>query len=491
MRSRTIREGSVGILVILGLGLFSGLILWLRGMSVGNRSYNAIIEFKSADGLQEGTPVRYRGVNVGKVTGVMAGTNGVDVTIEISPPNLVITRDVIVEANKSGLIGEASIDIKPLKDVETADLSANPAGDNCPETIICNGVKIKGKTGANLDELMRVAVRLIDLYSDPALLSNVKAMAANGAVTSKNTVKLTQDLSRVSGTVDREIQNMSTSVQSSFQNINESVNNQLGGLSASVDREITDFNKFSKVQVNDLRQSFQEEFTGLNRSIKSDVSSLTATTKQELKAVTSNINNVTITADTTAKEVSGEVVTSARSMRETVKKFNVTAEQVNALLINNQDKVIKTLDSINSTATEMSVAINSLTPMLTQMQKSELLNNLEALTENAAAASANLRDLSKSVAEPDNLMLIRQTLNGASLVLQNVNKITTDVEDLTGDPKFRQNFKNLINKLGGLFASTQELNQQVQVAQSLGSLAQVGQEDQSSLEQEKGKLEQN
>jgi phospholipid/cholesterol/gamma-HCH transport system substrate-binding protein len=65
MRTRTIREGSVGLLILLGLGLLGGLVLWLRGMSLGNKTYEAIVEFKNVAGLQEGAPVRYRGVTIG------------------------------------------------------------------------------------------------------------------------------------------------------------------------------------------------------------------------------------------------------------------------------------------------------------------------------------------------------------------------------------------------------------------------------------------
>ena len=102
MRSRTVREGSVGFLILVGIGLFGGLVLWLRGVQLGNRSYKFAVEFASAQGMQIGTPIRYRGVAVGKITALKAGSNGVDVTLEIAPGTLVIPRDVTIEANKSG-----------------------------------------------------------------------------------------------------------------------------------------------------------------------------------------------------------------------------------------------------------------------------------------------------------------------------------------------------------------------------------------------------
>jgi len=65
--TRTVREGSVGLLLLLGLGLFLGVVLWLRGLTIGKRSYNAIIEFVRVNGMQE-RMVRYRGVNVGNIS---------------------------------------------------------------------------------------------------------------------------------------------------------------------------------------------------------------------------------------------------------------------------------------------------------------------------------------------------------------------------------------------------------------------------------------
>ncbi|NEQ27350.1 MAG: MCE family protein, partial [Microcoleus sp. SIO2G3] len=76
--SRTIREGSVGLLILVGLGLFTGLVLWLRGLSLGNRNYQFVVQFSDISGMQVGAPVRYRGVAVGRLIEIRAGTDAVD-----------------------------------------------------------------------------------------------------------------------------------------------------------------------------------------------------------------------------------------------------------------------------------------------------------------------------------------------------------------------------------------------------------------------------
>ena len=84
MRSRTIREGSVGLLILLGLALFGGIAVWLRGIEFGKRSYNMMVTFDNANGMIVGATVRYRGFKVGKITSVEPQVNGVDVVIEIA-----------------------------------------------------------------------------------------------------------------------------------------------------------------------------------------------------------------------------------------------------------------------------------------------------------------------------------------------------------------------------------------------------------------------
>jgi phospholipid/cholesterol/gamma-HCH transport system substrate-binding protein len=45
------------------------------------------------------------------------------------------------------------------------------------------------------------------------------------------------------------------------------------------------------------------------------------------------------------------------------------------------------------------------------------------------------------------------------------------LDELTGDPQFRQNVREIVKGLRGLVSSTQQLQAQMQVAESLDSLA--------------------
>jgi phospholipid/cholesterol/gamma-HCH transport system substrate-binding protein len=449
MRSRTVREGSVGFLILLGIGLFGGLVLWLRGVQIGNRSYKFTVEFASAQGMQIGTPVRYRGVGVGKITALKPGPNGVDVMLEISPANLVMPRDVAIEANKSGLIGEASIDITPNSILPESFLTANLFDANCPTEVICNNSRLKGQAGVSLDELIRSTVRLANLYTDPALFGQIKSIAENTANTAKGAAKLTQDLSSLTQTAKGEITNLSKSVKGEFSSLNQSVKSELGT----------------------LNQSLKGEVGILSQSLRGEIGSLNESAKGELSAVSTDIRRATATAENSTKEVTAAAIASANSVTKAADRITLTADQLNSLVATNRSSIVSTLNNINQSSQELRVAVSSLNPIINRIDRGQLLNNLEVLSANAAQASANLRDLSSTVNNPANLLLLQQTLDSARTTFQNVQKITSDLDELTGDPAFRNNIRKLIQGLGNLLGSSEQLRQQVGVARTLAPLS--------------------
>lgn len=449
MRSRTVREGSVGFLILVGIGLFGGLVLWLRGVQIGNRSYKFAVEFSSAQGMQIGTPVRYRGVAVGKITALKPGSNGVDVMVEIAPGTLVIPRDVEIAANKSGLIGESSIDITPNSILPESLLTANPISADCPTEIICQNSRLKGQAGVSLDELIRSTVRLANLYTDPVLFNNIKSISENTANTAKGAAKLTENLSSLTLTAKQEIKTLSQSVKGEFSSLNQSVKGELAT----------------------LNQSLKGEVGILSQSVRGEIGSLNESAKGELSAVSTDIRKVTGTAENSTKEVTAAAITSANSVTQAANQITLTANQLNSLVATNRSSVVSTLNNINQASQELRVTVSSLSPTINRINQGQLLNNLELLSANAAQASANLRDLSNNLNNPASLQLLHQTLDSARATFQNVQKITADVDEITGNPAVRNSIRKLIEGLGNLLGSTEQLRQQVKVAETLAPLS--------------------
>ncbi|MBW3586304.1 MAG: MCE family protein, partial [Cyanobacteria bacterium 0813] len=344
---------------------------------------------------------------------------------------------------------ESSIDITPKSILPESLLTAHPVSADCPPEIICNNSRLKGQAGVTIDELIRSTVRLANFYTDPALFNNIKSLAENTANTAKGAAKLTQDLSTLTKTAQAEIKTL-----------NQSVRGDIGSLNQSV-----------KTELNSLNQSLKEEANSLNQSLKGEANSLNQSIKGEISGVSADISKVAATADTSTKAVSAAAITSANSVTQAANQITLTANQLNSLVTTNRASLVSTLNNMNQSSQELRLTVSSLSPTINRINQGQLLNNLEVLSANAAQASNNLRDLSSQVNNPANLLLLQQTLDSARATFQNVQKITSDVDDLTGDPAFRNNIRRLFNGLGGLLGSTEQLRQQVKVTQTLAPLS--------------------
>jgi phospholipid/cholesterol/gamma-HCH transport system substrate-binding protein len=371
MRSRVIREGSVGLLLLLGLGIAVGIIAWLRGTNLGGQ-YSLEIELADAIGLSKGSPVNYRGVKVGRVQSLIPSVYGVTAQVDIAPASFVIPRDSEISVTQSGFIGQVELSIQPRA---TFDKTAtypelSPFQPKCEKSLIlCDGDRLSGTTGANFDELIRSTTKLTALLSDSKVINN-----ANTALKSINTTALS--VTQLSRNANKTLRDVSLATHG---------------------------------------------FTALSQDAR-----------QQIQQFGTAAGSVTKAAD------------------------NVTA-----LVQDNRAPLMGTLSNLQDASKDLKVAVKGLSPILSRVENGKLLSNLETLAENGAKASANLKTLSTTLNNPVTLLGLAQTLDSARATFQNTQKITTDLEQVTGDPKLRQNIIKLINGLSKLLSSTQTLEQQV------------------------------
>lgn len=375
MRTRTIREGSVGLLILLGLAVFGGLFLWLRGFSPGRRSYEATVRFPNAEGMQVGAPVRYRGVVAGKISAIRVSANYAEVDIRIQPATTIIPRNVTIEAKQSGLVGETFIDITPNAQLAENSVAGNPLSSDCNnEVIVCDGSYLQGTNAVTLTELLGSVIRFTNLFSSPEFFGNVQTLTRNFAEAAAGVDTLAGEVTTLSKSVRGELGTLSNSAQSSANSIGQAAN-QIG----------------------------------------------------------------------------------------------LTAGQLEGLIADNRSSLVSTLNNIDQATAGLQTIVSSLSPVLAE--EGEFISNLQTLSVNAAEASANLRTLTGAVGTADNILLLQQTLDSARATFQNAQKITSDLDELTGDPNFRQNLLRLVNGLSGLVSSTQQLQEQTQLAQMLAPAA--------------------
>jgi phospholipid/cholesterol/gamma-HCH transport system substrate-binding protein len=409
--TRTVREGSVGLLLLLGLGVFGLIFLWLNRVTVGQSTYKVFIDFANAGALQQGSAVRYRGVQVGRTSRIRPGANGVEVEVEINQPNLIIPRDVLIEANQTGLISESVIDITPQKNLPSGANPGKPLSQNCDRTlIICDGSRLRGNIGISVDDLIRNSSYLATLYTRPEFYANVNNALKNTSIAATQLAALSRDLSVVAKSSEQQLGN--------FSNAATSVSRAANQISASTSQTV---DKFS-------------------------------TTANQLNSTASQFG-------TTAQEIS-----------LTAKQANRLLTNLDSLVTTNRSSLVATLNTINKTSQQLGTTVSSLSPAVNRLTQGELLRNLESLSANAAEASANFRDASRALGDPKNIIVLQQTLDSARVTFENTQKITSDLDELTGDPKFRDNLRQLVNGLSSLVSSTEQIEKQVQIATTLESM---------------------
>ncbi len=412
MQSRAVREGSVGLMLIAGLGVFGAIFLWLKGLTPGTQSYNIVAQFDRAPGIQPGGAVRFRGIRVGKIARIEPGINGVGVVMQMDDPNLIIPKDVSVEVSQTGLIGEPVIEITPRNSVAINTSSLAKALDSkCDNNVIlCNNAKVDGKIGASFNELLQRATKLIDLYSNPEVIRNLNNTLVKTGAAAEDFSKLSKNLSKVSA----EFSSLPKSVEAGLTNLS--------------------------VKANILTTSLDRTSTKIGQS--ADKFSVTA-------------------AELTA----------------TAAEYKKLATSVNSLVVENRKTFASSLNNFDKLSVDLRKTVNSINPSIVKLNTTiskinsdKLAKDLEGVLSNANQTSLNLRKITDNLNDPKTLSMLQQTLDSARVTFQNTQKITSDLDDLTGSPEFRSNLRNLVNGLGKLVSSAEQLEQQAKLAQTIEPL---------------------
>jgi phospholipid/cholesterol/gamma-HCH transport system substrate-binding protein len=412
MQSRAVREGSVGLLLLAGLGVFGAIFLWLKGFAPGSQTYNIVAQFPQAPGIQTGGVVRFRGIRVGKIAKIEPGVNGVEVVMQMDDPTLTIPKDVLVEVSQTGLIGEPVVEITPrsVMNVNTNAI-AKALDSKCDKSLIlCNNAKVNGQIGANFNELLQRMTKLVELYNNPEVVKNINTTLVKAGTAA-------EDISR---------------------------------MTKSIDKLSTDFSRLPKT-------------------------------------VESGLNNLSTKATT----ITTSLNTTSNKIGQTADKFNRTADQlsltaaeykklatsVNSLVTENRKTFSSSLNNFDKLSVDLRKTVNALNPSIVKLNSTiakinsdKLVKDLEGVLSNANQTSINLKNATATLNDPKTISMLQQTLDSARSTFQNTQKITADIDDLTGSPEFRSNLRNLVNGLGKLVSSTEQLEQQAKLAQTIEPL---------------------
>lgn len=95
---------------------------------------------------------------------------------------------------------------------------------------------------------------------------------------------------------------------------------------------------------------------------------------------------------------------------------------------------------------------NEIIPLLTELRAGNLVGNVEALTQVAAEAAADIQRLQTEVLTESNVQALRESVQTLTKTLQHVERITGDLGGLTSDKRVTANLKQLIEALSRLVA---------------------------------------
>ena len=190
---------------------------------------------------------------------------------------------------------------------------------------------------------------------------------------------------------------------------------------------------------------------------------------EDLDVTLRSINLAATEAATLLAEVrqSGSVDT----LNSTLGSIGDAAEEIKVFAAVNKSKLALTLASITNTSDQIQVTVQKLDPAFEQIGEGPLIADLETTFANTAELTAHINNIASKLDDPTNILVLQQLLDSARSAFQNVEKITTDVDQLTGNPEFRRNVERLIEGLSKLISSTQQLQQQIAYGRALNRLA--------------------
>lgn len=283
-------EAKVGAVSLLGLLLFGFMVVYLGGVSFGDKGYPLQAVFSEVGGLKEGNVVRYAGVDVGRVERVQTSDQGVEVRLRIKP-GVKIPEGARFTIGTDGLLGEKFINIIPPR--QSSDYLK-------PDTVV------QGEDPQGLDKLISSADRtLADIQklvqSLNEVLGDEKVKAALKA-TALNSRDITDRLSELSAALARMAVNNEQDVNAMVGNL-RTMSTSLRDVAGRVDRMVTNL----------------------------DNNGQTAT---ELKEAIHNLKNTSVRVEKMAAALEGVATDpeTARNIKDTLRNAREASEKANKML---------------------------------------------------------------------------------------------------------------------------------------------------------------
>ncbi len=260
-------------MLVLSTALLGG-VLWLSSSKSYRMSYDTYQAFmkESVSGLNLNAPVRYRGVDVGRVSNIMlAPENSEQVKLLLSiKRGTPIKEDTVAVLQKQGLTGISYVELSggshdspPLKirkNAEYPEIKTGPSLLARLDLSFTALVTSLNKSSENINALLDADNQraLKDTLADIAVLSRTLAARTdtidssldNAARTMENTARMTSELPQLMQRVQRSMD--------AFDHMTDEIARTSTGASGMIDGARTDVQQFTRETLPELHQLVAE-----------------------------------------------------------------------------------------------------------------------------------------------------------------------------------------------------------------------------------------
>jgi phospholipid/cholesterol/gamma-HCH transport system substrate-binding protein len=208
------RNVLVGVVVLVGLGMLAWMVLQFANKAATfflTSGMKITLTAPRAEGVADGSPVTYRGVNVGRVTGVRLGEREEVVIDALIQNGAQIPANVHGRIKQTSLLGASAtialepVELPPASRSEAAPMlteGANLPADYVPD-ITSLGDDIRVLSGS-MDKLIQ---SVNDVIGDPKVKEDIKLSLKNARETLESANRIAVKLEQVSANIDKQSAN--------------------------------------------------------------------------------------------------------------------------------------------------------------------------------------------------------------------------------------------------------------------------------------------
>jgi phospholipid/cholesterol/gamma-HCH transport system substrate-binding protein len=249
-------EVKVGIVSVVGILIFIGAVILLKGISFSEKSIPVLFIFENSLGISNGSPVVVNGVKRGKVEKIYNGNGKVYIEATVNQIDD-LKKDVSAIITILEITGGKKIEILPGKSDITYNSDEPIVG--IPSTDLPTVINDLGNISENL---VSIVIKLDTLLNKTSRVLNDDGLTNDLQLIVKNTATVTNELAELVRTNHQNIDSSVTNLAEILSNLKSAINDNKPQVETIIKELAVASKDFSKL----IKQA-DETFAGTNKLI--------------------------------------------------------------------------------------------------------------------------------------------------------------------------------------------------------------------------------